>query len=81
MFADLRSSGVKTALAVVVPVIIVIVAVLLGLTSVNFDAGYIGKVNSGTQQVADAVTLVAAPQLGGAEWQGGGPLCRIGSDG
>ena len=81
MFADLRSSGVKTALAAVVPVIIVTVAVLLGLTSLNFDAGYVGRVNVETERVANATTLVAAPQLGGARWQGRGPLCPLGSDG
>jgi hypothetical protein len=61
--------------------IILTVAVLLGLTSLSFDVGFVGKVNAGTQQVADAVTLVAAPQLGGAGWQGGGPVCPFGSDG
>ncbi len=81
MFADLRSSGVKTALAAVVPLIVLTVAIVLGFTSLNFDVGYVGRVNAGTEQVANAATLVAAPQLGGADRQGRGPLCRLGSDG
>ena len=81
MFADLRSSRVKTALGAVVPLIVLTVAVLLGLTSLNFDGGYVGKVNAETEQVANATTLVVAPQLGGAGWQGRSPLHRLGTGG
>ncbi|HUW84925.1 MAG TPA: hypothetical protein VMZ31_19265 [Phycisphaerae bacterium] len=81
MFADLRSSGVRTALGAVVPLIVLTVAVLLGLTSLNFDGGYVGKVNAETKQVANATAMVAAPQLGGASWQGRSPLHGLGSGG
>jgi len=81
MFADLRSSGVKTALGAVVPLIVLTVAVLLGLTSLNFDEGYVGRVNAETEQVANATALVAAPQLAGASWQGRSPFCRLGPGG
>ena len=81
MFADLRSSRVKTALGAVVPLIVLTVAVLLGLTSLNFDVGYVGRVNAETEQVANATTLMAAPQLGGASWQGRSPLHRLGTGG
>ena len=81
MFADLRSSRVKTALGAVVPLIVLTVAVLLGLTSLNFDVGYVGRVNAETEQVANATTLVAAPQLGIAARQGRSPLHRLGTGG
>jgi hypothetical protein len=81
MFADLRSPGVRTALAAVVPLIILTVVIVLGLTSLNFDAGYVGRVNAGTEQVANAAMLVAPPQLGGTGGQGRGLLCQLGSDG
>lgn len=81
MFVDLNSPRVKTALGAVVPVIILAAALLLGLTSLDFDAGYVGKVNAGTQQVSDAVTLVAAPHVVGTGWPGGSPLRQRGPDG